>query len=78
MYTHIELRAVGLHGDNITRYDYSYTRLEIEEIVRNIISLIEASHHVYLFANNHPRAQAVETICQIAHALDTSPALATL
>jgi uncharacterized protein YecE (DUF72 family) len=65
-------------GDNVTRYDYRYDPRELEEIVRNIISLIEASQHVFLFANNHPRAQAVETVCQIARALDASPALAAL
>jgi len=65
-------------GDNVTRYDYNYTATEIEEIVRNIIFLYEASGHVYLFANNHPRAQAIETVTAVAETLDTHPALASL
>ena len=63
-------------GDNITRYDYSYTPEEIAEIVGNIITLIETSSSVYVFANNHPRAQAIETVTAIAQALDIHPALA--
>ncbi|PLX26263.1 MAG: DUF72 domain-containing protein [Ignavibacteria bacterium] len=87
MYPGKDLAYVRLHGrnaqnwfdgDNITRYDYRYTPEEIADIVRKIVSLIEASHHVYLFANNHPRAQAVETVTQIAQALDHHPALAAL
>ncbi len=65
-------------GDTITRYDYRYSDIELTEIINNIIALVEASQHVLLFANNHPRAQAVETICKIAEALDASPALAAL
>ncbi|MBR9975709.1 MAG: DUF72 domain-containing protein [Bacteroidetes bacterium] len=65
-------------GDNVTRYDYRYTPQELDEIINNVITLVEASHHVLLFANNHPRAQAVETVIQIAEALDASPALAAL
>jgi len=65
-------------GDTITRYDYTYTPEEIEEIVNNIITLIETSSSVYVFANNHPRAQAIETVSSIAQALDIHPALAKL
>lgn len=65
-------------GDNVTRYDYTYTPDEIREIVSNIITLIEASSTVYVFANNHPRAQAIETISSIAQALDIHPSLAKL
>jgi uncharacterized protein YecE (DUF72 family) len=65
-------------GDNVTRYDYRYSPSEIQEIVRNISALIEASRHVFLFANNHPRAQAVETVIQIAAALEASAAVEAL
>jgi uncharacterized protein YecE (DUF72 family) len=65
-------------GDNVTRYDYRYNDRELQEIVDNIIALIKASQHVFLFANNHPRAQAVETVSKIATMLDASPALAAL
>jgi uncharacterized protein YecE (DUF72 family) len=62
-------------GDNVTRYDYSYTQDEIAEIVNNIITLIETASSIYVFANNHPRAQAIDTIVSIAQALDIHPAL---
>jgi len=65
-------------GDNTTRYDYRYSNEEIQEIVRNIIALIEASSNVFLFANNHPRAQAVETVCKIASVLEANPAVEAL
>lgn len=65
-------------GDNITRYDYTYTPPELEQIVRNILSLLEMSSDVYVFANNHPRAQAIETVATIAQALDAHPSLAQL
>jgi len=65
-------------GDNSTRYDYTYTENEIHEIARNIISLAELSTTVYVFANNHPRAQAIETVVALAEACDRVPALATL
>ena len=65
-------------GDNVTRYDYRYSPAELNEIINNVIALVEASQHVFLFANNHPRAQAVETVIQIAEALEASPALAAL
>ncbi len=65
-------------GDNSTRYDYSYGATEIDDIINNILSLIETADYVYLYANNHPRAQAIETICKIADALAVHPSLATL
>ena len=65
-------------GDNATRYDYTYSAQEIEEIVRNILALAAYSDTVYIFGNNHPRAQAIETTIAIADALDDAPALAAL
>ncbi|MCZ7555822.1 MAG: DUF72 domain-containing protein [Bacteroidia bacterium] len=62
-------------GDNVTRYDYRYTPDEILQIVNNILTLLEASGSVYVFANNHPRAQAIETVSTIAQALDIHPSL---
>jgi uncharacterized protein YecE (DUF72 family) len=65
-------------GDNVTRYDYRYTPDEILQIVNNILTLLEASGTVYVFANNHPRAQAIEAVSSIAQALDIHPALEKL
>jgi uncharacterized protein YecE (DUF72 family) len=62
-------------GDNVTRYDYTYTEDEIHEIVNNILALASHADAVFVFGNNHPRAQAIETIISIAETLDHSPAL---
>ncbi len=66
------------NGDNITRYDYTYHPHEIHEILRNILALADKADTVYVFANNHPRAQAVETLSALARSLDEAPALETL
>jgi uncharacterized protein YecE (DUF72 family) len=65
-------------GDNVTRYDYSYSDQEIKELIRNIYELLTHAADVYIFANNHPRAQAVETVTAIAEALDQTPSLETV
>ena len=65
-------------GDNATRYDYTYTEQEIDELVRNILILADYSEQVYIFGNNHPRGQAIETVIALARALDRAPALAAL
>lgn len=43
------------------RYSYTYSREELQEWVPRIRSLQEQCDVVYLFANNHFQAQAVET-----------------
>lgn len=63
-------------GDTITRYDYTYTPDEIRVLARRILDLATTSEQVYVFANNHPRAQAVDTVLALADALDHAPALA--
>ena len=65
-------------GDNTTRYDYTYTDEEIHEIVHHILTLASHADTVYLFGNNHPRGQAIETVIHLAQALDHAPALAAL
>lgn len=65
-------------GDNVTRYDYNYTEQEIQEIAEQILALASFSDSVYVFANNHPRAQAIETLIALAHTLDHPVALAKL
>jgi uncharacterized protein YecE (DUF72 family) len=65
-------------GDNSTRYDYTYSEDEIHEIVHTILALASHADAVYVFGNNHPRAQAIETVIRVARALDHAPALAAL
>ena len=66
------------NGDNVTRYDYLYTDEEIDEIARSVLALARQSDTVYVYANNHPCAQAIDTIISIARALDRPDALAAL
>ncbi len=65
-------------GDNSTRYDYAYTPDEIRGLARHIVELATTSEQVCVFANNHPRGQAIETVLALADALDHIPALAAL
>jgi uncharacterized protein YecE (DUF72 family) len=57
-------------GDNSTRYDYTYSKQELQGIVNNILSLLHQADSAYVFANNHPRAQAIETTITLAHMLE--------
>jgi uncharacterized protein YecE (DUF72 family) len=65
------------NGDNITRYDYTYEKHEVHDIIRSILALAEKADKVYVFANNHPRAQAIETVCSLALGLDEAGSLET-
>ncbi len=65
-------------GDNTTRYDYMYSSGELHEIAQNILLLASQSDRVLVYANNHPRAQAVETACALAEHLDHACALAAV
>ncbi|NOY06387.1 MAG: DUF72 domain-containing protein [Chlorobi bacterium] len=56
-------------GDNITRYDYSYSDEEIRELAENVVVLHHDAETVYVFANNHPRGQAIETAVKLAREL---------
>ena len=58
-------------GDNVTRYDYHYSEKEIDELASNITKLKETSEEVFVYANNHPKGQAIEAAIGIADALST-------
>lgn len=47
------------------RYDYTYSREELEEWVPKIRDLEAKAEKTFLFANNHWRAQAVDTARQL-------------
>jgi len=48
-------------GDRSTRYDYSYSREELQEWVRKIGELAEQTRRVYLFFNNCHAGQAARS-----------------
>jgi uncharacterized protein YecE (DUF72 family) len=70
-----EVAYVRFHGRNAAkwwqhaqaweRYDYTYRREELEEWAPKIRSLAEQAGTVFLFANNHYQAQAVDTARQL-------------
>ena len=45
-------------GDNVTRYDYLYSDLELQEFVEPIRYLLGLAKIVQLFFNNHAKSQA--------------------
>ncbi len=56
-------------GDNVTRYDYSYSDSEIKELAKNVGELHREAETVYVFANNHPRGQAIDAAVKLAREL---------
>jgi uncharacterized protein YecE (DUF72 family) len=53
------------HEESWERYDYSYTREELEEWVPKIRKLDEQAELTFAFANNHWQGQAVDTARQL-------------
>ena len=58
------------HEHAYERYDYSYPAAELEEWVPKIKGLERATEKAFVFANNHWRGQAVDTIRQLRMMLD--------
>ncbi len=56
-------------GDNVTRYDYTYSPKEIVELAANVSRLAETTEEVFVYANNHPKGQAIETAVALAEEL---------
>jgi uncharacterized protein YecE (DUF72 family) len=53
------------HDEAWERYDYSYSKEELEEWVPKIKDLDAKAEHTFVFANNHWRGQAVDTARQL-------------
>jgi len=53
------------HEHAYERYDYRYSRQELEEWVPKVRLLAERASRTFLFANNHWQAQAVDTARQL-------------
>ncbi len=58
------------HEQAYERYDYSYTPQELSEWVPKIRKLDNMTEKTFVFANNHWRGQAVDTIRQLRLMLD--------
>lgn len=75
-----EIGYVRFHGRNAAkwwhheqaweRYDYTYKREELVEWLPRIGQISKAARNTYIFANNHWRGQAVDTIRQVRSMLD--------
>ena len=53
------------HDEPWERYDYSYSKEELEEWAPKIKELDAQAEHTFVFANNHWHAQAVDTARQL-------------
>lgn len=58
------------HDHAWERYDYTYKREELEEWIPRIAKISKAADKTFIFANNHWRSQAVDTIRQVRSMLD--------
>jgi len=50
--------AMWYTGDNVSRYDYLYSDIELQAFVNPILELLKNTRIVQLFFNNHAKAQA--------------------
>ncbi|MBM3130726.1 MAG: DUF72 domain-containing protein [Chloroflexi bacterium] len=53
------------HAQAYERYDYTYSKAELEEWTPKIQKLNQLSETVFVFANNHYRAQGIDTARQL-------------
>ncbi len=47
-------------GDNTTRYDYLYSKAELDEWLIRISRIMKKTFKTYIFFNNHPQGKAVQ------------------
>jgi len=57
-------------GDNVTRYDYLYSDVELREFTEPIKRLLKHTNIVQLFFNNHAKSQAATNAKKIEMLLD--------
>jgi len=50
--------AMWYKGDNVSRYDYLYSDMELQAFVNPILELLKQTKIVQLFFNNHAKSQA--------------------
>jgi len=56
-------------GNNISRYDYEYSREELESWLPRIRSMAEQARTTYIAFNNHARGQAIKNANQLTEIL---------
>lgn len=57
-------------GTNVTRYDYLYSRDELNEWMLRIAHLLKRSFKSYIFFNNHPQGKAVKNAMMLKEMLE--------
>lgn len=60
-------------GTNTTRYDYLYSKGELEEWKERIGNILQISHTLYILFNNHPHAKAVVNAFMIRKMMEIEP-----
>ncbi|MCX6007860.1 MAG: DUF72 domain-containing protein, partial [Chloroflexi bacterium] len=75
-----DIGYIRFHGRNETkwwnhehaweRYDYTYKPEELEEWLPRIAQISRVAGKTFIFANNHWKSQAVDTIRQVRSMLD--------
>ena len=75
-----DIGYIRFHGRNVAkwwhhefaweRYDYTYKNEELAEWIPRIAEISRAARNTFIFANNHWRSQAVDTIRQVRSMLD--------
>ncbi len=58
-------------GNNQTRYDYLYTRSELDDWLIGLSRIIKKSYKTYIFFNNHPQGKAIQNANMLKELLDT-------
>lgn len=59
------------HEQTFERYDYTYSKAELDEWAPKIQKLNQLAETVFVFANNHYHAQGIETARQLKLLLDS-------
>ncbi len=57
-------------GDNVSRYDYLYSREELEERVPDILSMKKSSARLFVAFNNHHKGQAAQNALLFAELME--------
>lgn len=61
------------HEEPYERYDYTYSEEELQEWVPRIQYMDKEAEKVFVFANNHYRAQAIDTVVKLRRLLAEEP-----
>lgn len=57
------------NGDNVSRYDYEYSRKELEDWLPRIADMANQAATTYIAFNNHARGQAIKNANQLSKIL---------